>query len=167
MIHSLSFSIAAFIVSLVPSQIFAAGNVTTGTVSAVVKETGALTVLSEQTQKPIKYTGMDNAVVQFGSGRVATLADVVVGQVVTIEYAMRGKKAVVARLLLPDPKPVVVPGNPAQLTPSEKRGLDSKAARDNDPTTQPGSKAQTDNDITTKPGKKAPADPDPTKTTDK
>ena len=167
MARSLPIVFTALSAALIPSHASAAGNITIGTVTAVARETGAITVLSEQTHKAINYNGMDKVVVQFGSGKAATFADVAVGQVVTIEYAMRAKKPVVARLLLPDPKPVVLPVKSPQLTQGEKRGLDSKAARDNDPTTQPGSKAQTDSDITTKPGKKAPSDSDPTKTTDK
>lgn len=157
---------AVLSIGFAPAQTAAAGAITTGIVTAVAKETGSLTVLSEQTQRPINYTGMDKAVVVFASGKFATLADVTVGQTVTIEYAMRGRKPVVAKLLIPDPKPVVQ-ANSVPLTPGERRALDSRAVRDNDPTTQPGSKAHIDNDITTKPGRKDPADPDITKKTDK
>ena len=144
-----------------------AATVTTGTITSVSKETGVLTVLSEQTRGPIVYVGMDTAVVQFGSGKVATIADVAVGQLVTVEYAMRGKEVVVRKLLIPDPKPAPVPANPVPLSAGERRGAGTTAARDNDITTQPGSKARTDNDITTKPGKKAPGDPDITKKADR
>lgn len=165
--HFFTSLVAALLsISLAHAQTGAGGAITTGTVTAVAKEKGSLTVLSEQTQRPINYTGMDKAVVLFASGKVATLADVTVGQTVTIEYAMRGRKPVVAKLLIPDSKPVVQ-ANPVPLTPGERRALDSRALRDNDPTTQPGSKAHIDNDITTQPGKKDPRDPDITKTTDK
>ena len=163
---ALRLALTLSVIASISSRVFAAV-ISTGAVTAVVKETGTLTILSEQTQRPISYTGMDKAVVIFGSGKPATLADVTVGQIVTVEYAMQDKKPVVARLLLPDPKPAATAPNNALLTPAERRGLDSTAAKDGDPTTQPGSKAKTDNDITTKPGKKDPADPDPTKKTDK
>lgn len=161
------FGSAVLAIALMPSQVLAAGAITTGIVTAVAKEAGTLTVMSEQTQGRINYTGMDKAAVQFASGKPATLAEVAVGQLVTVEYALRDNKPVVSKILIPDPKPVVIPANPAPLTAGERRGLDSRAARDNDPTTQPGSKARVDKDVTTKPGKKDPADPDPTKKTDR
>lgn len=153
----------ALLLAWMPANVLAGGAVTTGTVTAVVKEAGTLTVMSDQTHGPLNYTGMDKITVMFGSGKAATLADVAVGQMVTVEYAVRDGKTVTTKLMLPDPKPVVPLTNPVPLTAAERKALDSKAAKDNDITTQPGSKARLDNDITTKPGKKDPTDPDITK----
>ncbi len=145
------------------ANVLAGGAVTTGTVTAVVKEAGTLTVMSDQTHGPLNYTGMDKVMVMFASGKTATLADVAVGQMVTVEYALRDGKTVTTKLMLPDPKPAVPLTNPIPLTAAERHALDSKAAKDNDITTQPGIKARLDNDITTKPGKKDLTDPDITK----
>ena len=142
----------------------AQGPMTTGTVKDVTKKPWTVTVLSDQTRRPIVYSGMEKAVVQFGSGKPATLRDVEVGQYVSVVYDVRGRNLIVNKLVIPDPKPPV----PAiSLTRSERRALGSKAARDNDITTQPGSKARIDNDITTKPGIKDPGDRDITRTVDR
>ena len=161
--HIPSLVTATFLFAWMSATVFAGGAVTTGTVTAVAKEAGTLTVMSDQTHGPLNYTGMDKVVVMYGSGKTATLADVVVGQLVTVEYAVRDGKTVTTKLMLPDPKPALPPFNPLPLTAAERHALDSKAAKDNDITTQPGSKARLDNDITTKPGKKDPTDPDITK----
>jgi hypothetical protein len=155
------------ILTLTAVSAFAQVSVTTGTVTAVVKESGAVTVLSDQTHRPISYTAMDKAVVQFASGKVATIADVAVGQHVAVEYTVNGNALLVGKFLLPDPKPAAPVANAPALATGERKGLTSKAARDNDITTQPGSKARTDRDITTQPGTKDPKDSDITRKRDK
>ncbi|MDB6152733.1 MAG: hypothetical protein JWL90_1186 [Chthoniobacteraceae bacterium] len=159
--------IALFSALSATSQLFADSLVTTGSVTAVVKERGALTVLSDQTHAPIQYTGMNKAVVQFGSGKPATLTDLSVGQSVTIEYVVIDQLPVVAKLIVPDPAapavtavlPVAAPG----LNAAEQRAATSRAALDNDITTQPGNKARIDRDITTQPGRADLQAPDATK----
>ena len=141
--------------------------VTTGVVTNVSRENGTLTVISEQTQRPITYFGMEKAVVQFGSGKVATIADVQVRQPVTVVYAIRDQKPYVAKIMIPDPKPVASESAASTLTAAERRALESRSARDGDITTKPGTKARLDDDITTQPGRKDPRDTDITKKTDK
>jgi hypothetical protein len=141
---------------------------TTGTVTVIDRDRGVVRVRTEQNGQLIDYYDMDKAVIQFNNGKAATLADVQVQQPVTVTYTIRDNKYYVARLAIPDPKPAVIPQEGApSLSTGERRALDSKAAKDDDITTQPGSKARIDNDITTKPGSKDPRDPDITKKTDR
>ncbi|MES2569052.1 MAG: hypothetical protein V4710_03240 [Verrucomicrobiota bacterium] len=166
----IAFGIALLTALSATSPLFADALVTTGSVTALVKERGALTVLSDQTRSKIQYVGMDRAVVRFGSGKPATLADLSVGQQVTVEYATVEQQAIVAKLIIPDPlPPAVVPAilAPTGLLPAEARGATSRAALDNDITTQPGNKARIDNDITTNPGRNDQQAPDITKRSDR
>lgn len=138
---------------LFPADLLAAGPVTTGTLTAVDRKMGTMTLLSNQTGRPVKYFGMKGAVIRFDTGKAASFGDLAVGQNVMVEYANYKGRLIVANVSIPSPKPPPAPNYPAPLTPGERRGLYSKAARDRDITTQPGSKARTDNDITTQPGK--------------
>lgn len=146
--------------ALLTANVFAGNRVTTGKVTAVDPKAGTMTVLSDQTRRPIDYTALSRTPVQFGSGKVATLADVAVGQAVTVEYATVGKNIAVAKVMIPNPESPAAPVARKPLTPGERSGLTSPAALDDDITTQPGSKARTDNDITTRAGSKARIDND-------
>jgi hypothetical protein len=74
---------------------------------------------------------------------------------VTVQYAERGERWYISKVLVPEPNPPVV-GAPIYT----ERGETSRAATDGDITTQPGKKATIDNDITTQPASKATIDND-------
>lgn len=135
--------------------------VSTGVVQGVAPKTGVLTIRSNQTQRPVTFYGIDKATITAGQ-RPALITDIQPGMLVTVQYAIRGDKWYISKLLLPEntvsslaPATVTVPVavDPALRTP---------AARDDDRTTQPGSKAAVDGDITTTPAGRAAVDDDRT-----
>jgi hypothetical protein len=103
---------------------------------------------------------MTRARVETSAGRPVGFAQVQPEMSATVYYALRGQQWYVGKLVIAEPPkaPAV-----AELTRAQRRALNSKAARDNDITTQPGSKARLDNDITTQPGKKDALDNDITR----
>ena len=114
--------------------------VSTGTIQAVGKEEGTLTLRANQAlAAPLIFHGMDKAKIETASGKVATLADLAPGVSATVHYAQRDNRWYVARVVIEDPTAAV----PAT-------GTGTAAARQADPAT--------DDDITTRPGQGAPAD---------
>ncbi len=151
-----SLSVAALVLTGGPSA-FAQDPVSTGIVQGVATKTGALTIRSNETSRPITFYGMEKASIARESGTPAALADVQPGMQVTVRYAVRGDRWYINKVLLPDATSAPALATiPAGSDPA----LRSPAARDGDITTQPGSKAMIDRDITTQPGSKAAIDRD-------
>ena len=132
-----------------------------GTIASFSKEDGTMKLLPEsRTGRPLLFTNMNKAPVQYASGAMGSTYDLKAGQSAAIYYRKVGERWYVSRIVIPDPpKPVAT----RSLTRAERHALGSKAANDRDITTQPGSKALIDRDITTQPGKKMPWDRDITK----
>lgn len=142
--------------------------VTSGTVTAVSRQDGGLTLLPGASQRPVYFRELHRARLLFGSGKRATFADFREGQLATVYYTRRADRWYVVKVVLADPSVVAYPAMPpGGLTTAERRGTTSRAATDGDITTQPGSKARIDRDITTQPGSKDPSDSDITKRTDR
>lgn len=149
LLSALLLGVAASAIAQAPS--------TTGTVMALSRETGHVTVLPGSSQRPLYFRDMKRARYLYGSGRRASFDNLRAGQVVTVEYLHRGNAWYVGRVILPNPTdrpyPQMPPGG---LVTAERRATTSRAANDRDITTHPGTKARIDGDITTQPGRTDP-----------
>lgn len=121
--------------------------VSTGIVQGTVPAAGTLTIRSDQTTTPLTFWGMERANIFTADGQLATVGDIEPGMPVTVQYAVRGKRWYISKVILPEQRANVVIGAPINIDPA----LRTRAANDNDPTTNPGSAAAIDNDITTVP----------------
>jgi len=130
--------------------------VSTGTVLGLAPAAGTLTIRSDQTSSALTFYGMERANIFTSDGGVAVIDNVQPGMRVTVQYAVRGNRWYISKVILPEDRPPVVLNVPAAVFPA----LRSRAANDGDITTQPGSRALIDNDITTQPGSKAAIDND-------
>ncbi len=116
-----------------------------------------LTMRSDQNQRLITFYGMEKANAFTADGQPAKMADMQVGQRITVQYATRGDKWYISKVILPAmTAPAAGGSTPVNVDPATR----SRAANDGDITTQPGSKAMIDRDITTRPGSKAAIDND-------
>ena len=128
--------------------------VSTGTIQGFVPRAGTLTLRSDQTSRPITFYGVDRANIFTEDGQPAVIGDLQTGMKATVQYAVRGKRWYISKIILPGQRAVAdqgqaaATGAPLYLDPA----LRTPAAMDDDITTQPGSKARIDNDITTRPG---------------
>jgi hypothetical protein len=181
-ITSLLSAAALLICSLVAAPLQAQDPVHTGTVISVSPDQGTLTLRRTETGTPVVYYGMKVANIMMNDGKVATIGNVTPGMMATVFYKLQGNQMFVSKMLIqegdgsttgnasgtaatapasvPAASGAAAPVPAAGLTPGTAAGLTSKAARDGDITTQPGSKAATDRDITTQPGSKAATDND-------
>lgn len=133
--------------------------VSTGIVQGLVPAAGTLTIRSDQTSSALTFYGMERANIFTSDGALASIDSVQPGMPVTVQYAVRGNRWYISKVILPEERLVpVTPGLPAPVYLAP--GLNSRAAWDNDITTQPGSRALIDNDITTQPGSRAAIDND-------
>ena len=130
--------------------------VSTGIVQGLVPKAGTLTLRSDQTSRPITFYGMDRANIYAADGRPAVVADLQPGMQVTVQYAVRGNRWYISKVLLSEQRPAPIASAPVNAEPA----LRSRAATDRDITTQPGSRAAIDYDITTQPGNNAAYDND-------
>jgi hypothetical protein len=99
---------------------------------------------------------MERANIFSADGKPALTTDLQPGMQVTVQYAERGNRWYISKVMVAEPRNNTVVGAPTNVD----RALTQKAAKDGDITTQPGSKAAVDNDITTQPGSKAAIDND-------
>lgn len=130
--------------------------VSTGIVHGMVEKAGVLTLRSDQNQRLLTFHGMDKANVFTADGQPAKMADMQVGQRVTVQYATRDGKWYISKVILPAPAAAPAAGLPVNVDPAVR----SRAANDRDITTQPGSAARIDGDITTQPTNNAAVDRD-------
>jgi hypothetical protein len=133
--------------------------VSTGIVQGVAPKTGTLTIRSTQTARPITFYGMEKANIFSVDGSPALITDLEPGMPVTVQYAVRGDRWFISKVILSsNTQTTLTPVVPNATVASP--ALRSPAARDGDITTQPGSKAAVDFDITTQPTGRAAVDGD-------
>jgi hypothetical protein len=80
------------------------GIVSTGRVLEVSKETGGVTLRSQQTARSLVFRGLQATPVYFSTGRRGTFGDIEQGQPATIYYAPAGGRWLVAKIVIPDPE---------------------------------------------------------------
>ncbi|RYD74620.1 MAG: hypothetical protein EOP84_19600, partial [Verrucomicrobiaceae bacterium] len=146
--------------SLVAAAVLGLGSITvsqaqepvsTGTIQGLVPRAGTLTLRSDQTSRPITFYGIDRATIFTEDGQPALIGDLEAGMKATIQYAVRGNRWYISKIILPGARAPIsqadaaVAGAPINLDPA----LRTPAALDDDRTTQPGSKAAIDGDRTT------------------
>jgi hypothetical protein len=78
------------------------GRVTTGIVEAVSLENGTMTVRTDQTQRPMIFSGIGSAMLVNGRGGTPTLGDLKAGIPVTVRYAVRNKQWYVEKIVYGD-----------------------------------------------------------------
>ncbi len=130
--------------------------VSTGLVQGLAPRAGILTLRSDQTSRPITFYGIDRATIFTADGQPALIGDLQPGMQATVQYAMRGKRWYISKIILAAQRPSVVVGAPLYVNPA----LRSPAALDGDITTQPANNAAFDGDITTRPANNAAFDGD-------
>jgi hypothetical protein len=79
------------------------GLVSTGRVLEISKDTGDVTLRSQQAANLV-FRGLRAAPVYFSTGRRASFADIEPGQPATIYYAAAGGRWVIAKVVIPDPQ---------------------------------------------------------------
>ncbi|MHA3771910.1 hypothetical protein ACXR0O_10280 [Verrucomicrobiota bacterium sgz303538] len=122
--------------------------VSTGTIQGLVPWAGTLTLRSDQTHGPMTFWGIDRANIFSADGQPAGIGDLQPGMNVTVQYAVRGRKWYISKVMLSEQRSAPIVSVPLYSVPA----LTSRAANDNDITTQPANNAAYDNDITTQPG---------------
>jgi hypothetical protein len=147
------------------NSLVAQGPVNTGLVQKLSKEQGTLTLRTEQSGGgSIVYHGMDKAEILTVGGKPAGLADISLGQRVSVFYKKSGDQWLVSRVLIPEPAPATATATattaPAATTVAP--AATSRAATDGDITTQPAKNAATDGDRTTRAPNTAATDGDRT-----
>ena len=92
--------------------------VSTGTIKEVVPKTGIVTLHSDQTTHDISFYGLERANIFTGDGKVLAVRDLQPGQRATLEYAVRGKRWYISKVILSEPRPApgasAVVGNEAK-----------------------------------------------------
>jgi hypothetical protein len=78
--------------------------VSTGRVLGISKETGDVTLRSQQTARTLVFRGLQATPVYFATGRRATFGDIEPGQPATIYYAPAGGRWLIAKIVIPDPE---------------------------------------------------------------
>src|SRR5262245_26123443 len=78
------------------------GIVSTGRVLDVSRETGVLTLRSQQAVKTLVFRGLQTTPVYFSNGRRATFADIEPGQPATLYYIPSGRRWIVSRIIIPE-----------------------------------------------------------------
>ena len=149
--------------------LLAQGPLNTGIIQTLSKEQGTLTLRTEQSAGgPITYYGMGKAEVLTVGGKLGTIADLSVGQRVTVFYGKQGDKWVVSRVLVAEPGTATGPATgtaasgtsvPSATAPAVAPET-GNAAADGDRTTRPGQGAS--GDRTTRPPNSAATDGDRT-----
>jgi hypothetical protein len=147
------------------NSLVAQGPVNTGLVQKLSKEQGTLTLRTEQSGGgSIVYHGMDKAEILTVGGKPASLADISLGQRVSVFYKKSGDQWLVSRLLIPEPAPATATATATTAPPATTvaPAATSRAATDGDITTQPVKNAATDGDRTTRAPNTAATDGDRT-----
>src|SRR4030095_11878533 len=80
------------------------GYVSTGRILDVSKETGDLTLRSQQSARNLVFRGLQATPVYFATGRRATFGDIEPGQPATIYYAPAPGRWLIAKVVIPDPE---------------------------------------------------------------
>ncbi len=79
--------------------------VSTGLIQSVSDKREQLTLHSEQSHSDLLVYGLDKANIFTADGKALTTADLQPGQRVTLEYAMRGQRWYVSKVILSEPRP--------------------------------------------------------------
>ena len=166
-------SLVAVLQTAFLSTLMAQGPMHSGIIQSLSKEQGTLTLRTEKSGGgPITYYGMGKAEVLTVGGKPGTIADLAVGQRVSVFYGKQGEKWMVSRVLIAEPGTAtapaaagaatsttsgtaVVPGTTTPVIPQT-----GDAATDGDRTTRPGQGAS--GDRTTRPPNSAATDGDRT-----
>jgi hypothetical protein len=82
--------------------------VTTGVVTEVIPKTGVLTVLSDQTHKPVTFYGAGKSNIFSTDGAPAQLVDLTVGRQVTVRYAERNGAWYIEKIMFVGDKPASI-----------------------------------------------------------
>jgi hypothetical protein len=80
------------------------GFVSTGRVLDVSKETGDVTLRSQQSARSLVFRGLQSTPVYFATGRRATFGDIEPGQPATIYYTPASGRWLIAKVVIPDPE---------------------------------------------------------------
>jgi hypothetical protein len=80
------------------------GFVSTGRVLDVSKETGDVTLRSQQSARNLIFRGLQATPVYFATGRRATFGDIEPGQSATIHYAPAQGRWLIAKIVIPEPE---------------------------------------------------------------
>jgi hypothetical protein len=78
------------------------GRVSTGWVLEVSKDSGDVTLRSQQSARALVFRGLQTTPVYFSSGRRATFGDIEPGKPATIYYAPAGERWLISRIVIPD-----------------------------------------------------------------
>jgi hypothetical protein len=78
------------------------GRVTTGIVESVSLENGTMTVRTDQTQRPMIFSGIGAAMLVNGKGKPPTITDLKPGIPVTVRYASKNKVWYVEKIIYGD-----------------------------------------------------------------
>lgn len=101
------------------------GIVSTGRVVTVSKESGSLTLRSQQVAKDIIFRGLQTVPVYFSTGRRGSFADIEPDQPATLYHSPSGRHWVISKIIIPDPeqsKRTVQAVTPAEPISSGRRG---------------------------------------------
>jgi hypothetical protein len=79
--------------------------VSTGIVEGITPKDGALTILSDQTHENLSFYGLEKATIFTADGKPLLLGDLLPGQRVTLEYAVRDNRSYVNNVILSEPRP--------------------------------------------------------------
>jgi hypothetical protein len=105
--------------------------VTTGIVQSVDAQTGAMTVLSDQTKKPITFLGTNRAMLVRTRGEPPQFADLKAGMQVTVQYAVRNDQWYVEKVFFGDADIASAPSGistAAKEAAAAKQGVQAPAA---------------------------------------
>jgi len=158
--------------------------VSTGIIAGLQPKEGTLTIRSDQTNGIVTFFGADKANIFTSDGQPYLLQNLKPGVKVTIQYAARGEKWYISKMILPPgvTPPEAAPAAPAAQAAPAAGSAGPQAAAVGATTALPGgntniaidalppravngdpaalSKAANDGDITTNPGRKAAIDND-------
>lgn len=126
MIHSLAVAVVLGTPVMGQQKEISQGIVSTGKIVDVSKETGSLTLRSQQTVKDLVFRGLQTTPVYFSTGRRASFADIEPGKPATLYHAPSGKRWIISKIVIPDPersKRVAQEVTPAQPVSSGRRGV--------------------------------------------
>ena len=99
---------AAALLSISP--LVAQDLVSAGTITSFSKENGKLALVPEsRTGNPLLFSNMSTVPVFYASGESAPLDALHAGQTATIHYQQLGKRVVIAKITVPDPRAIRCP----------------------------------------------------------
>src|SRR4051794_7366691 len=86
---------------LLSGSAYAQEPVSTGIIAGMQPKEGTLTIRSDQTNGLVTFFGADKANIFTSDGQPFLLQNLKVGSKVTIQYATRGKKWYISKMILP------------------------------------------------------------------